>query len=406
MSVRRVVVTGMGAVSSAGIGSGPLWRAARDGKPCIGPLVVREPYGGRIKISAQVRDFDIEALLGPKIAPFADPFTAYALVAADEAIAQAGLDPDVRQGTRCAALLGTGVGGMHTCDDGIYNVYFANKRPDTLTVPRLIPSAAPSQLSMRYGATGPCFAVASACSSGSQAIGLGLQMIRAGMIDRAIVGGSEACATNGSMRAWECLRVLTPDFCRPFAKNRNGMVLGEGAAMFVLEAEDIALARGATPLAVLAGYGTNSDGLDPVRPDAASASACIDLALQDAGLAPQDIDYVNAHGTATVMNDVTEADALNRSFGAHIDKLLVSSTKPVHGHAMGASGALEFAISIMALRENIAPPNLNVEIQDPQCAIRLVGAEAVEMKMRAILSNSFAFGGINASLVLTPFPTA
>jgi nodulation protein E len=406
MSVRRVVVTGIGAVSSAGIGSEPLWRAARDGKPCIGPLVVRQPYGGRIKISAQVRDFDIEAQLGPKIAPFADPFTAYALVAADEAFAQAGLDPNVRQGTRCAALLGTGIGGMQTCDDGIYNVYFANKRPDTLTVPRLIPSAGPSQLSMRFGATGPCFAVVSACSSGSQAIGLALQMIRAGMIDRAIVGGSEACATNGTMRAWECLRVLTPDFCRPFAKNRNGMVLGEGAAMFVIEAEDIALARGARPLAVLAGYGTNSDAIDPVRPDAASASACIDLALQDAGLSPQDIDYVNAHGTATVMNDVTEADALNRSFGAHIDKLLVSSTKPVHGHALGAGGALELLISIMALRENIAPPNLNVEIQDPQCAIRLVGDKAVELKMRAILSNSFAFGGINASLIVTPFATA
>jgi nodulation protein E len=402
MSRRRVVVTGLGAVSAAGIGADLLWRAARDGKPCIGPLNVRQPYGGRIKISAQVRDFDIEAHLGPKIAPFADPFTAYALVAADEAVKQAGLDPQARQGSRCAALLGTGIGGMQTCDDGIYNVYFASKRPDALTVPRLIPSAGPSQISMRYGATGPCFAIASACSSGSQAIGLGYQMIASGMMDSAIVGGSEACATNGSMRAWESLRVLTPDFCRPFAKNRNGMVLGEGAAMFVLEAEDIALARGAKPLALLAGYGTNSDALDPVRPDAASASACMDMALADAGLRPEDIDYVNAHGTATVMNDVNEADALNRTFGAHIAKLLVSSTKPVHGHALGAGGALELVISIMALRENVAPPNLNAEIPDPACAISLVGAEAVSMPMRAVLSNSFAFGGINATLIVTP----
>ena len=186
---------------------------------------------------------------------------------------------------------------------------------------------------MRYGATGPCFAIASASSSGSQAVGLAYQMIQAGMIDRAIVGGSEACATNGAMRAWESLRVLTPDFCRPFAKNRNGMVPGEGAAMFVLEAEDVAHARGARPLAVLAGYGTNSDAIDPVRPDPASASACMDMALADAGLKPEDIDYVNAHGTATVMNDSSEADALNRTFGAHVEKLLVSSTKPVHGHA-------------------------------------------------------------------------
>ncbi len=403
MSARRVVVTGMGAVSAAGVGADALWRAARDGKPCIGPLEVREPYGGRIKISAQVRNFDTEALLGPQIAPFADPFTAYALVASDEAVAHAGLDPKTRQGPRCAALLGTGAGGMRTCDDGIYNVYFANRRPDALTVPKLIPSAGPSQISMRYGATGPCFAVASACSSGSQAIGLALQMIRAGMVDRAIVGGSEACATNGSMRAWECLRVLTPDLCRPFAKNRNGMVLGEGAAMFVLEAEETALARGAQPLCVLAGYGTNADALDPVRPDAASAAACMKMALEDAGLKPEDIDYVNAHGTATVMNDSNEADALNRVFGAHTEKLPVSSTKPVHGHTLGAAGAIELVISIMALRQNVAPPNLNVEIQDPKCQIRLVGDKPLETPMRAILSNSFAFGGINASLIITPY---
>ena len=406
MTSRRVVVTGMGAVSAAGIGTEPLWIAARDGAPCTGPLVVREPYGGRIRISAQVRDFDIEALLGPQLAPFADPFTAYAIVAADQAVAQAGLDPAERQGSRCAALLGTGAGGMRTCDDGIYNVYFANKRPDALTVPRLIPSAGPTQISMRFGATGPCFAIASACSSGSQAVGLATQMIRAGMIDRAIVGGSEACATNGSMRAWECLRVLTPDLCRPFAKNRNGMVLGEGAAMFVIEAEEIALARGATPLAVLAGYGTNTDGLDPVRPDAASAAACMTMALEDAGLAPTDIDYVNAHGTATVMNDVTEAEALNRAFGGHCDTLLVSSTTPIHGHAMGASGVLELVISILALRDQVAPPNLNTELQDPKCLIRLVGPEAVKMPIRAILSNSLAFGGINASLIVTPHAAA
>ncbi|HUO53940.1 MAG TPA: beta-ketoacyl-[acyl-carrier-protein] synthase family protein [Rhodoblastus sp.] len=402
MTSRRVVVTGMGAVSAAGVGADLLWHAARDGKPCVGPLQVREPYNGRIKISAQVRDFDIEAHLGRELAPFSDPFAAYALVAADEAVAQAGLDRNERQGPRCAALLGTGIGGLKTIDDGIYNVYFANKRPETLTVPKLIPSAGPAMLSMRYGATGPCFAMASACSSGSQAIGLAAQMIRSGMIDRAIVGGSEACATNGSMRAWEMLRVLTPDFCRPFAKNRNGMVLGEGAGMFVLEAEDIAEARGAEPLAVLAGYGTNSDAIDPVRPDAASAAACMTMALDDAGLAPGDIDYVNAHGTATVMNDVTEAQALNLAFGPLCENLLVSSTKPVHGHGLGAAGALELAISIMALREQVAPPNLNTELQDPNCLIRLVGPEKVATPIRAVLSNSLAFGGINASLIVTP----
>ena len=402
MTARKVVITGMGAVSAAGIGAAALWRAARDGKTAVGPLDVRQPFGGRIKISAQVRDFDVEAHVGAELAPFCDPFAAFAIVAADEALAQAGLDRNARQGSRCAALLGTGIGGMRTVEDGMYNVYVANKRPDTLTVPRLIASSGPAQLSMRYGATGPCFAVSSACASSAQAIGLGMQMIRAGMVDRAIVGGAEACATNGAMRAWESLRVLTPDFCRPFAKNRNGMILGEGAGMFVLEAEEVARARGAKPLCTLAGYGTNADALDQVRPDAASAAACIAMALADAGLRPEDIDYVNAHGTATVMNDSNEAEALNRVFGAYVEKLLVSSTKPVHGHTLGAAGAIELVVAINALRENIAPPNLYCETQDPACAIKLVGDAAVARKMRAVQSNSFAFGGINASLIVTP----
>lgn len=400
MSVRRVVISGMGSVTAAGIGVDALWTAARSGRSCVGPLDVRQPYGGRIKISAQVRDFDIDERLG-EIAPFADAFAAYAVVAADEAMLQAGLSKSERQGSRCAVLLGTGIGGMRTIDDGIFSVYFANKRPEALTVPKLIPSAGPALLSMRYGATGPCFALASACSSGAQAIGLAMQMIRSGIVDRAIVGGSEACATNGTMRAWESLRVLTPDCCRPFAKNRNGMVLGEGAAIFVLEAEELALARGGRPLCCIAGYGTNSDALDPVRPDPVSASACINMALEDAGLTAKDIGYVNAHGTATVANDVSEAEALNRSFGACCQQVLVSSTKPIHGHALGAGGAIELVISAMALRDQIAPPNLNVEVQDPQCAIRLVGPNAVQCAMDAVLSNSFAFGGINASLVLT-----
>jgi nodulation protein E len=391
----------MGTVSAAGFGVEALWSAARNGQSCVGPLDVRQPYGGRIKISAQVRNFDIGERLGPEIAPFADAFAAYALVAADEALLQARLAKSERQGSGCAVILGTGIGGMRTIDDGIFSVYFANKRPEALTVPKLIPSAGPALLSMRYGATGPCFAVASACSSGAQAIGLGMQMIRSGIVDRAIVGGSEACATNGTMRAWESLRVLTPDFCRPFAKNRNGMVLGEGAAIFVLESEDVALKRGVKPLCYVAGYGTNSDALDPVRPDPASASACMNMALQDAGLMAEDIGYVNAHGTATVANDVSEAEALNLSFGAHCEELLVSSTKPIHGHALGAAGAIELVISVMALREQVAPPNLNVEVQDPQCSIRLVGPKAVGCATGAVLSNSFAFGGINASLVLT-----
>jgi len=401
--MRRVVITGIGVVSSAGIGSEPLWAAARDGATCVGPLKVKEPYGGRVKIAAQVRDFDPVASLGARLASLLDPFTAYAVAAADQAIHMAGLDPNDRQGPRCATFIGSGIGGMNTLENGLHNLFVNDKRPDALTVPRLIPSSAPTQVSMRFGATGPCYTIASACSSGSQAIGTAYQMIKSGAIDRAIVGGSEACITNGTMRAWESLRVLSQSACKPFSKTRDGTVLGDGSAMFIVEAEEAALARGAKPLAVIIGYGTNSDAFDPVKPDMLSAAACMSMALADAGLTPADIDYINAHGTATGMNDSTEAAAINHAFGDETARLLVSSTKPIHGHALGAAGALELVISIMALRDQIAPPNINVDEQDPKCPVLLVGDKARETPIRAVMSNSLAFGGINASLIVAPY---
>jgi nodulation protein E len=396
----RVVVSGMGAVSAAGLGAEKLWAAARDGISQIRELKTPRAYDGRIKIAAQVPDFDPATHIEPNLLPFCDPFTQFSVVAADEALAQAGFGRKDIAGSRTGVIIGTGIGGMTTIDDGLYFYYTDAIRPDPLSVPRLIPSAAPTTLGMRYSCTGPTFAVGSACSSASQALGLGMQMIRYGLIDRAIVGGAEACVINGTIRAWEALRVMTPGLCRPFSKGRNGMSLGEGAAVFVLETLEAARARGHEPLCELAGYGTTSDASDPVRPDVVGSSTAMALALEDAGLRPEDIDYINAHGTATHANDITESEAIGRVFGEYASRVPVSSTKPVHGHALGAGGGLELAITIHALREQIAPPTINFLEADPKCPIDAIPNVARPIRIRAAMSNSFAFGGINAVLIV------
>jgi nodulation protein E len=398
---RRVVVTGMGAVSAAGIGAQALWQAARDGRSCVGEARFARPYRGRVRIAAQVQDFDPAAHLTAEELPFCDPVTQYLLVAADEAVTQAGLALAKPMGSRTATIIGTGIGGIHTFENGLYLTLVEQGRPDPLTIPRLIPSACPSQLSIRYGSTGPCFAVASACSSATQAIGIGAHLIRSGLADRAIVGGTEDCITNSGMLAWEALRVLTPDACRPFSKGRNGMVLGAGSAVFVLEEAELARSRGAEALVEIAGYGTSADAKDPVRPDAQGAAVCMRNALADAGIEADEIDYVNAHGTGTTANDVTESEALGLVFGDRISRLPVSSTKPIHGHGLGAAGALELVVTIGAVRENVAPPTINWRGPDAKCPVDAVPNEARPIPILAALTNSFAFGGINASLVVT-----
>jgi nodulation protein E len=390
----------MGAVSAAGIGADALWTAARDGRSCISAAVFKRPYRGRIKIAAQVQGFDPAAHLEESILPFCDPVTQYLLTAADEAVAQAGLSRSERMGPRTATIIGTGIGGMHTIEDGLYLSLVEQGRPDPLTVPRLIPSSCPSNVSIRFGAQGPCFAVVSACSSATQAIGIGAHLVRSGLVDRAIVGGTEDCVTNSTMLAWEALRVLTPDLCRPFSKGRNGMVLGAGSAVFILEEAEFARARGAPALVEIAGYGTSSDAKDQVRPDPEGAAACMRNALEDAGVSIEEIDYVNAHGTGTTVNDISESAALGMVFGNRLASVPVSSTKPIHGHGLGAAGALELLVTIGAVRESIAPPTINWREADVKCPVDAVPNEARPMPIRVALTNSFAFGGINASLIV------
>ena len=377
-----------------------LWQAARDGISQISTLTLRHGESLRIKVGGTVRDFEPTKYLSEQTLKRCDRFTQFAHVAVEEALRQAAIDPDVLKGQRTAIVLGTGIGGGTTIEEGCYAFYTGNGRADVLTVPRLMPSAAASHVSITHGVTGPCFTVSSACSSASQAIGIATQLIRAGIVDRAITGGSEACITPASVRAWEMLRVLSPDSCRPFSKDRNGMILGEGSGIFVLESEAAMAARGAEPIAWLAGYGTSSDARDIIQPDVDGASSAMQAALADAGLEPDAIRYVNAHGTGTVLNDVNEAQALDRVFGKAMAEIPVSSTKPVVGHALGASGALELVVTITALRQEIVPPHINLTVPDPRCPLYLP-SKALSQPIGAAMSNSFAFGGINACLVVT-----
>ncbi|WP_413993544.1 beta-ketoacyl-[acyl-carrier-protein] synthase family protein [Labrys okinawensis] len=390
----------MGAATAAGLGVAALWEAAREGRSAIGPLDVPRPLKHNIRIAGQLRGFNPADHIDADVLPFCDRFTQLAIVAGDEALAQAGLARGEKLGPRAATIIGTGIGGGDTIEAGMHNAYVAGQRLDPWSVPRLMPNAAASQLSARYGARGPSFAVASACASGTQAVGLGAHFIRAGVVDRAVVGGAEACITASGMKGWEALRVLSPDACRPFSKDRNGMVLGEGAGVFVLESEEAMHARGATPLAELCGYGTSSDAGDIVRPDAEGAATAMRDALADAGLRVEAIDYVNAHGTGTLANDATEAAALKLVFGDRLPGLAVSSTKPVHGHGLGAGGAIELAVTVMALREGVAPPTINWTTPDPKCDLDCVPGQKRAVTMRHAMSNSFAFGGINAVLII------
>lgn len=394
MTGRRVVVTGMGAVSACGTGVTDLWAACRDGRSAVSTLTAPGFANARVRIAAHIGDLDIAALFPPELANTIDRFSALALLAAEQAMAQAGLVGDL--GDRCAVILGTGIGGAVTSDLASQSYYSGERRADPMSVPKIMPSAAVSQLSMRYGARGPTFAVSSACSSSAQAIGIGMQMVRSGMVDRAIVGGSEAMIVPPVMRAWEMLRVLSPTGSRPFSTGRDGMVLGEGAAVFVLEAAS----SDTVGIVEVAGYGTSSDANDLLRPDPVGAARAMRLALDDAGIDIDGIGYVNAHGTGTVLNDVAETTALASVFGDRLPGLPVSSTKPVHGHTIGAAGALELAVTIAALQAQMVPPSINYLGPDDRCALDPVPNLGRSHRFEAAMSNSFAFGGINASLIV------
>ncbi|HVZ27275.1 MAG TPA: beta-ketoacyl-[acyl-carrier-protein] synthase family protein, partial [Rhizomicrobium sp.] len=372
-----------------------------EGRSTIGPLTLFPTEALQIRIGAEVAGFEPQAHFSDRQVALLDRFSQFAVVAAREAALQSGLDFAGALGPRTAAIIGSGVGGIGTLDDGFNRLYAqGSKRLPPLTVPRMMLNAAASHVSMALGVRGPTFAIASACASANHAIGTAFQMVRSGAVDAAVTGGAEASLTFGTIKAWEAIRVMAPDTCQPFSRDRKGMVLGEGAGMLVLENYDQARARGADILGEMLGFGMSADAGDIVLPSADGAAAALLACLADAGLDPGEVAYVNAHGTATTANDITETSALHKVFGDHARKLAVSSTKSLHGHAMGASGALEMVATLLAMRDGFIPPTANFTEPDPQCDLDYVPNETRAQKIGVALSNSFAFGGLNAVLAV------
>ncbi len=400
--MRRVVITGMGAVTPLGHTASTTWAALREGRSAIGPITSLPREALRFGIAAEVRGFDPLKHFDEKKLILLDRVSQFALVAAREAVVQSGIDfAHENLGENTAVVIGTGVGGEHTNDEASRRLYAENNpRLHPLTIVRLMANAPACQISIEHKLHGPAFATVSACASSNHAIAQAFHMVRSGVACAAVAGGTEACITLGAVRAWEAMRVLADDTCRPFSKQRRGLVLAEGAAVFVLEARDDAERRGATILAELAGVGMSADAGDIVFPSDAGAALAMRRALADAGLAPEDIDYINAHGTGTPANDPTETRAIRATFGERANALAVSSTKSMHGHALGAAGAIELVATIGALRDGVVPPTANFVDPDPECDLDYVPNVAREMDVRAALSNSFAFGGLNAVLAL------
>ena len=400
--MQRVVITGQGCVSALGLDARSTWSAMREGRSGIAAITRIPATEARMPIAAEIKGFDPTLHFDAKRLPLLDPVAQHALVAAREAVAQAGLAfSDLARAQRTAVIIGTGAAGETSHDESNRRLYGERQpRVHPFTIVRTMSSSPTSHVCLEFGLRGPAFAVSSACASANHALASALLLLRTGMADVVLAGGTEACITLGVVKAWEALRVLADDTCRPFSLRRRGLVLGEGAGIFVLETLEHAARRGATILAEFAGVGMTSDATDIVLPDADGAARAMRMALEQAGLAPEDVDYINAHGTGTQANDATETRAIRAVFGMHAGKLAVSSTKSMHGHALGAAGALELVAVLGALTEGVCPPTINYLEPDPACDLDVVPNVAQERPVRAALSNSFAFGGLNAVLAL------
>jgi nodulation protein E len=399
----------MGVVTPIGHTVADFWAGCRRGQSGIGPLGGFPLEDLKILIAAQIKDFDHRARLKnakrDKIILHADRYSWFAAAAADEAVRQAGLEVPFTQPYRAACIIGSGAGGLVTFETAYRDLFILNKRAThPLTLLRIIGSSAAAHVGIEYGVKGPTFATCSACSTAAHAIGIGRDYIRHGLVDVAIVGASESVINYGTMKAWQAMHVLSPEGCFPFAKKRNGTVLGEGAGVLVLESLDHARRRGGKVLAELKGFGMTSDSKDMVNPDVDGPSEAMRFALEDAGLQPTAIDYLNAHGTATTINDKNETNAIKKVFGEHARKIAISSTKSMHGHPLGAGGAIEAVACLKAMQENWVPPTIGLDEPDPDCDLDYVPNVGRERRVTYAMSNSFAFGGLNAVLVFGPPP--
>jgi nodulation protein E len=398
-----IVVTGAGCVSALGHSVEAFWSALQDGRCGLGKLDQAAPSDLKVAIVGAIPAPDPRHMLDARRLPMLDRFSVLAIVAAQQALAQSGL-PLEHSGHRTGCVIGVGTAGGETIDE-LYRKLFLEgaKRANVFTVPRVMPSAPASQISMAFRIRGPVFTVSSACASSNHAIATAVWLLRNSVIDAAVVGGTEAPLTYGTLKAWEALRVMAPDTCRPFDRHRKGLVLAEGAGMVVLERADYAKARGAEILAQIAGVGMSADAADLVAPTLEGTAAAMQACLADAKLSVDAIDYINAHGTGTVANDMLEIKSIKAVFGEEAKRLSISSTKSMHGHALGASGSLELIAVIEAIRHGIVPPTINIEEVDPKCDLDVTPCRARERPIRVAISNAFAFGGTNAVVAVKRF---
>lgn len=402
--MHRVVITGAGTINALGHDVSSTMTAMQEGRSGIGPLKIRDVERLSVTIGGQVRDYDEHQHFNRQQIALYDRFTQFALLAAGQAIAQSGLEFGGSLAAKSGVVLGTSGGGLSTQDDNYRAVYEDGKnRVHPFIVPKLMNNAAASHVSMRWNLKGPSFTVATACASSNHAMGQAFHMIRSGMTTAMITGGSEAMLCFGGVKAWEGLRVMSKDACRPFSATRNGMVQGEGAGVFVFEELEHAKARGAEILAEVIGFAMTSDAADIVMPSRQGAERAITGAMEDARIDPSAVGYVNAHGTGTTANDKTECAAVADALGAQADRIMMSSTKSMHGHLIGGTGAVELLACIMAVRDGIIAPTIGFEEEDPECALDVVPNTAREAKVDVAISNAFAFGGFNAVLAIRAY---
>ena len=407
MAPRRVVITGLGVISALGLDLAANWDALCQGRAAIRPLegVDGSRVGLKIQNAAQVRGFDpLKHFEGGKDAQL-DRFAQFSVVAACQAIHDSGVEltPELREQT--AIICGSAVGGQSAIEAGFEDLWVNGRgRVHPLTIPKTMANAGASHIAMDLGLSGPAFTISTACSSANHAIGQAFRMVRDLEAEMALTGGAEAFFNVGILKAWEAMRVISPDTCRPFSKDRKGMILGEGGAMMILEPLETAQARGAKIYGEVCGCGMTADAHHLTQPTVEGPARAMRAALREAGLAPEAIGYINAHGTGTPGNDPVESRAIRAVFGPHADKIGVSSTKSMHGHALGAAGALEAVATLLVLCKGILPPTANFTERDPECDLDYIPNQARKAEVGAALSNSFAFGGLNAVVAFRAAP--
>lgn len=403
--MNRVAVTGLGTVCALGNDTREFSRRLFAGECGIKPLTDpgHPPY--KFGFGGEARTFNPDDYFDEKDASLLERFAQFITVAAREAVSESGLRFDGELGDRTAVVTGTGIGGKASEQEGYRRLYQAgDPRVPPLTIPKTMTNAGASRISLEFGIQGPTYTVATACSSSNHAIGQAFSMVRSGMVTVALAGGSEAVFVDGLLRAWEAMRVVSSDPCRPFSSDRRGLSLGEGGAILVLENWEHARARGAAIRGEVLGFGMSSDAHHLTQPCVTGMAKAMRWALRDAAVNPDQVRHINAHGTGTQANDAAEASAVRTVFGEHTAEVLVTSTKSMHGHTLGAAGAIEAIATLLALERGEVPPTVHCDTPDPDCNLNVVAGHSRATPAQIALSNTFAFGGLNASLVLACGP--